>query len=129
MSNRNDASSGRGNTRERRLPETKSFILSSEFWVFAVAVAALLFAAYVLDDIANPTAWRYAAFVAIAYIVTRGLAKAGSSREYEPRAMAQSGASDDRDYYRERGDRTEAEWSERRSQAVGRDVGSEAPRA
>ena len=40
--------------RERRLPETKTFALTSEFWVFVVGVAGMLFAGYVLDDIADP---------------------------------------------------------------------------
>ena len=141
MNRRNDTSS-RARGRERRLPETKSFILSSEFWVFAVAAGALLFAGYVLNDIRDPTAWRFAAFVAIAYIVSRGIAKAGSSREYEARVDSRYGDdSDYRDDWRDRGDsrarddyggddyrtgdRPAAEWTEQRSQAVSRDVGRE----
>jgi|SRR4051794_3846314 hypothetical protein len=67
----------------RRRPETKTFLATSEFWVSAAAVAALMFAAYVISDIADPTAWRYATWVAIAYVVSRGLAKAGSQRSYD----------------------------------------------
>jgi hypothetical protein len=100
---------------ERRVPETKSFILASEFWVYAVAVAAMLFAAYVIDDLRNPTAWRYGAFLSMAYIVSRGIAKAGSQRGFEP------------DRYRQQiGERSaESDWAERRSASLtetGRDV-------
>jgi len=67
-----------------RRPETKSFILTSEFWVAAAAAAAVLFAAYVLDDISETTGWRFATWIAIAYVVSRGIAKAGSQRAYQP---------------------------------------------
>src|SRR6478609_8089420 len=76
-------------TRERddrviRRPETKSFILTSEFWVAAGAAAAVFIGAYVLDDIADATAWKYGVWIAIAYIVSRGIAKAGSQRAFQP---------------------------------------------
>ena len=67
-----------------RRPETKSFLLTSEFWVAVGAAAAVLFAAYVLDDIAETTGWRFATWIAIGYIVSRGIAKAGSQRDYRP---------------------------------------------
>jgi hypothetical protein len=67
-----------------RRPETKSFILTSEFWVAGGAAAAVFFGGYVLDDIADATSWRYATWIAIAYIVSRGIAKAGSQRSYQP---------------------------------------------
>ena len=75
-------------TRERddrvlRRPETKSFILTSEFWVAAGATAAVFLGGYALDDIARTTAWRYGTWIAIAYIVSRGIAKAGSQRAYQ----------------------------------------------
>jgi hypothetical protein len=78
----------------RRLPETKTFLATSEFWVCAIAIAALMFAAYVMDDIVDPTAWRYATWVAIGYIVSRGLAKAGSQRNYDEYRRAASGDDD-----------------------------------
>jgi hypothetical protein len=68
----------------RRVPETKTFLASSEFWVMAGAIVALFIGGYILDDIADANAWKYATWVAIAYIVSRGIAKAGSRREYEP---------------------------------------------
>ena len=102
--------------RERRLPETKSFILTSEFWVFALGVAAMLFAGYVLDDLRNSETWRFVAFIGIAYIVSRGVAKAGSRRTYEPEWTT------DRRYEREVAD----DWSQRRSEAMTTDVGGDA---
>ena len=67
----------------RRRPETKTFLATSEFWVMVGAVVALFVGGYVLDDITNGTAWKYATWIAIAYIVSRGLAKAGSQRSYD----------------------------------------------
>ena len=67
-----------------RRPETKAFLLTSEFWVAVAGAAAALFAAYALDDIAKTTGWRFATWIAIAYIVSRGIAKAGSQRDYQP---------------------------------------------
>jgi hypothetical protein len=67
----------------RRRPETKTFLATSEFWVMAIAVAALFVAGYILDDIADGNAWRWGTWVAIAYIVSRGIAKAGSQRGYD----------------------------------------------
>jgi hypothetical protein len=97
--------------RERRLPETKTFALASEFWVFVLGVAAMLFAAYVLDDIADATGWRFVAFLGMAYIVSRGIAKAGSRRTYEPDWRASRAG------YRYEGS-AEDEWAERRSGAM-----------
>jgi len=76
-----------------RRPETKSFILTSEFWVAAGAAAAVFIGGYALDDIADATAWKYGVWIAIAYIVSRGIAKAGSQRAFqpEPRVMADGG--------------------------------------
>ena len=89
----------RNRVETRRLPETKTFLATSEFWVCAIAIAALMFAAYVIDDIADPTAWRYATWVAIGYIVSRGLAKAGSQRNYDEHVRP-AGRDDDDDALR-----------------------------
>jgi hypothetical protein len=72
-----------------RRPETKSFILTSEFWVAAGVAAAVFLGGYVLDDIARTTAWRYGTWIAIAYIISRGIAKAGSQRTYQPETFAE----------------------------------------
>jgi hypothetical protein len=82
-----------------RRPETKAFLITSEFWVAVGAAAAVLLAAYALDDIAETTGWRFATWIAIAYIVSRGIAKAGSQRDYQPdpRRMDIDLRDDDRD--------------------------------
>ena len=80
----NQRSSARVDDGVRRRPETKSFILTSEFWVAAAAAGAVFIAGYALDDIAETTAWRYGTWIAIAYIISRGIAKAGSQRAYQP---------------------------------------------
>ena len=78
-----DRSGDRFEPETRRRPETKTFLASSEFWVMAGAVVALFIGGYVLDDISDGVAWKFATWVAIAYIVSRGLAKAGSQRSYD----------------------------------------------
>lgn len=60
--------------------ETKPFAATSEFWLTIVGIVAVLVAGYVVDD---PTfnifrAWLLATVLASAYILSRGLAKAGS---------------------------------------------------
>jgi hypothetical protein len=77
-----------GDAGVRRRPETKSFILTSEFWVAAGAAAAVFIAGYALDDIAQTTAWRYGTWIAIAYVISRCIAKAGSQRSYQPEPTA-----------------------------------------
>jgi len=99
----NEASRNQG-IESRRLPETKTFLATSEFWVCAIAIAALMFAAYALNDIADPTAWRYATWVAIGYIVSRGLAKAGSQRAYDEHRVAPAARDDGDDEAFRRGD-------------------------
>ena len=78
-----------------RRPETKSFILTSEFWVAAGAAAAVLLAGYAFDDISETTAWRFFAWIAIAYIVSRGIAKAGSQRDDRPDPRMLNGNGDE----------------------------------
>jgi hypothetical protein len=62
-------------TEARRSPAT------SEFWIYIVITAALLFFTYLDtgDSLSREDGWRYAAAITIAYLLSRGLAKAGSS--------------------------------------------------
>ena len=71
-----------------RSPETKTFLASSEFWVTVGAVVALFIGGYMLNDITNSDAWKWATWIAIAYIVSRGIAKAGSQRMSETVSQA-----------------------------------------
>jgi hypothetical protein len=65
--------------------ETKAAFKTTEFLVFLATVAGILIAAWIVEagadgegGFAAVDAWRYVAYVAIGYMVSRGLAKAGS---------------------------------------------------
>ena len=66
--------------------ETKWAPLTTEFWAMVGVIVATLIAAAVADNFDAPRAWVIVGFVAAAYIVSRGLAKAGSAhRDAEAR--------------------------------------------
>ena len=66
----------------RTTTETKSFFKTSEFFVWALAVAGTLFACYAENDsFQAQDGWLFVAILSAAYMLSRGLAKAGS---YEP---------------------------------------------
>ncbi len=75
--------------RGRPWAETKPFFLTSEFLAFMLAGAGVLIAAWVADNFEAPRAWLIAAIVTSAYIVSRGLAKAGT-RDPNPRHDGES---------------------------------------
>jgi hypothetical protein len=68
--------------------ETKIFLKTSEFWLYLASVAAVLIASWLVDDpdgsgpatdvFMADRAWFFITLLTIGYIVTRGLAKAGS---------------------------------------------------
>jgi ABC-type uncharacterized transport system permease subunit len=58
--------------------ETRHAFKTTEFWVTAAIVVGLLIAAAVADGFGADQAWLYVTIVASAYVVSRGLAKAGS---------------------------------------------------
>jgi predicted cobalt transporter CbtA len=61
-----------------RYTEAKDGFKTSEFYVMAAFVAAVLFATYLdADSLAREDGWRFAAFAVVAYIISRGLAKLG----------------------------------------------------
>jgi hypothetical protein len=70
------------------MTETKQAFKTTEFWGMIAIVAGILIASWVVDGRDNGDAfpavraWLYVAIVASAYIVSRGLAKAGSSEPY-----------------------------------------------
>lgn len=66
--------------RHLRTPETKEFFKSSEFVVWCVAAVFTLIAAAISDEFGPRSAWLYVTILSSAYIVSRGLAKAGSRR-------------------------------------------------
>jgi hypothetical protein len=74
----------------RLTTETKQAFKTTEFWAMVAIAAGILIASWIVDDggggdgDAFPAvrAWLYVAIVGSAYIVSRGLAKAGSSEPY-----------------------------------------------
>lgn len=60
------------------LDETKASFQTTELWVFVAAVAAVLVATQQLDNMDGWDGWRLVTALAIGYMVSRGLAKAGS---------------------------------------------------
>ena len=72
----------------RLTTETKHAFKTTEFWAMVAIVGGILIASWIVDgrDVGDAfpavRAWLYVAIVASAYIVSRGLAKAGSSEPY-----------------------------------------------
>ena len=74
----------------RLTTETKQAFKTTEFWAMVAIVVSILVASWIVGDgdgRANDAfpavrAWLYVAIVAAAYIVSRGLAKAGSHEPY-----------------------------------------------
>ena len=63
--------------------ETKSSYKTTELIVYVLAVIGVLIAAAVVDNNfgADP-AWRYVTYLTVGYMISRGLAKAGSRDPY-----------------------------------------------
>ncbi|MGI8558547.1 MAG: hypothetical protein ACR2ND_09600 [Solirubrobacteraceae bacterium] len=79
------ASQSRG---KRLFTETKSFLKTSEFWVFLIVALAILIAA---DNIGGgragdyfnaKSAWLYVTILTVGYLLSRGLAKSGTHDPY-----------------------------------------------
>jgi hypothetical protein len=58
--------------------ESRWGVLTGEFWTMVVAIAATLIAAAVADNFGGSSPWWIVGVVASAYIVSRGVAKAGT---------------------------------------------------
>ncbi len=73
-------------TRERdtevRSTETKASTKTSEFFVYAIAVAAVLIASLVVDGFNATEGWMFFTYLSIGYMISRGLAKSGSREPY-----------------------------------------------
>ena len=74
----------------RRLTtETKSAFKTTELFVFVVSVLGVLIAAAVTDNgddgqgFGARSAWLYVTLLSIGYMISRGLAKAGSRERYD----------------------------------------------
>ncbi len=58
--------------------ETKWAPLTTEFWAMVILIVALLIAAAVSDSLNDRRAWLLVTIIGAAYIVSRGIAKAGT---------------------------------------------------
>jgi hypothetical protein len=65
--------------------ETKWAPLTTEFWAMLGVIVATLIAAAVADNLDAPRAWLIVGIVATGYIVSRGLAKVGTSHRDDVR--------------------------------------------
>src|SRR4051794_16883084 len=73
--------------RHVKTPETKEFFKTSEFFVWALTVIGILIAAAAVSegqghDFPANTAWLYVTITSFAYIISRGISKAGTRRGY-----------------------------------------------
>jgi hypothetical protein len=59
--------------------ETKGALKTTEFMAMAGVIAAILIATWVSDTLNDVRGWTLVAAVAIGYMLSRGLAKSGSS--------------------------------------------------
>jgi hypothetical protein len=89
---RTDFGSGRearpagGFGRSRTFTETKAGFKTTEFVMMLAVVVAILIATYVADaDLGANEGWRYISWVAAAYILSRGIAKAATREPYRQR--------------------------------------------
>jgi hypothetical protein len=84
-----DAAPGRrtcGHESRRTFTETKTGLKTTEMMVALATIVAILIATYVADaDLGANEGWKYIAWVAVAYIVSRGLAKAATREPYRQR--------------------------------------------
>lgn len=65
-----------------RSTETKASTKTSEFYVYLLAAAAILIAGYVVDGFNATETWMFFTYLSIGYMISRGLAKAGSRDPY-----------------------------------------------
>jgi hypothetical protein len=79
-----------GRSRRRLSTETKSAFKTTEFWIYAAAVAAVLIASAVvatgtrhIDYFRADRAWLYIVILTVGYLISRGLAKSGSRQPYD----------------------------------------------
>ena len=63
--------------------ETKWAPLTTEFWAMAALIAAILIATAISDSLDDIRAWTLVAAVSIGYMISRGLANAGSRAHHD----------------------------------------------
>jgi len=66
--------------------ETKPAFKTTELVIWALTVAGVLIAAAMTENLDGHDAWKYVAWLSIGYMISRGLAKAGSyAKDNDPR--------------------------------------------
>ena len=83
-------SNGRAHVARRLVTETKAAFKTTEFFAYIAAVVGLLIAGNVVegqeggtDYFAADKVWLYITLLTVGYMISRGLAKAGSSQPYD----------------------------------------------
>jgi len=103
---RSSSAAQRSGVIARLTTETKHAFKTTEFWAMVAIIAGILIASWVVgqgDGNGNPDtdafpaqrAWLYVAIVGVGYMVSRGLAKAGSREPYWADESDLPGARDD----------------------------------
>jgi hypothetical protein len=73
-------------TNRRDTVETKPAFKTTEIAVWALTVIGVLVAAAVTENLDGHDAWKYVTWLSIGYMISRGLAKAGSyAKDNDPR--------------------------------------------
>jgi hypothetical protein len=69
----------------RESTETKSAYKTTELIVYVVAVLGVLLASFIVQEASFGAdhAWRYVTYLTVGYMISRGLAKAGSREPYQ----------------------------------------------
>jgi hypothetical protein len=85
-----NGSNGRAHTARRLVTETKASFKTTEFFAYLAAVVGLLIAGNTIegqeggaDYFAADKVWLYITLLTVGYMISRGLAKAGSSQPYD----------------------------------------------
>ncbi len=75
---------GLESTETQKSTETKSAYKTTELVVYVLAVLGVLIAAALVTDASFGAdhAWRYVTYLTVGYMISRGLAKAGSREPY-----------------------------------------------
>ncbi len=69
-------------TDRERSTETKAATKTTELIVYVLASALVLIAGLIVDGFNATETWRFFTFLTIGYMISRGLAKAGSREPY-----------------------------------------------
>ena len=83
-----DRSNHRAHGARRLVTETKASFKTTEFFAFLAVLAGILVSAAVVDEsnaggFGAKQAWLYATILTVGYMVSRGLAKAGTGDRYD----------------------------------------------